>query len=70
MLEAQRLLRLVAVKRFDERRAGAIRRRRDLPRERRRFERRAAVGERPDDHQPLSRLHVQRNPHRELCIHL
>ena len=61
VLEPQRLLRLVAVDRLDERRSGAIRCGRDFTRERRRFERRAAVGQRPDNHQPLSRLQVQRN---------
>ena len=70
MGEAQRLLHLVAVNRFDERRTGAIGCRGDLPRQWRRFERRAAVCERADNQQPLPRLHVQRNPYGELRISL
>ena len=70
VLEPQRLLRFVAVNRFDERRAGAIRRCGNLTRQRRRFERCAAIRERSDNHQPLPRLQVQRNPHGELRINL
>ena len=70
VLEAERLLHLVAVDRLDERRSGAVGRRRNLPRERRGFERRAAVGQRADDQQPLSGLHVQRDLYGELCVGL
>jgi hypothetical protein len=68
--EPYELQRFVTPDRFDERRAGAIRAGRDMPHERRRFERHAAAGERPDDDEPLALLKVEADPDGELGIRL
>ena len=66
--EARGEQRLVAPQRLDEPRAGLVRGGGDLPHERRRFERRAAVGHRADDQQPLPGLKVEPDSYRELGI--
>ena len=70
MAETHELQRFVAPDGFDERRASPIGARRDVADERRRFERHAAAGERPDDDQPLALLDVEANPDGELGVRL
>src|SRR5881628_4055242 len=70
MSKADELQRLVAPDCLDQLRARAIRARRDVPDDRRRFERHAAVHERPDDQQPLPGLEVQSNFDGELAVQL
>jgi len=57
--EAREEERFIAPHGLDEPGPGAIRARRDVAGERRRFKRRAAVRERTDDEQPLPRLQVE-----------
>ncbi len=59
VLEPQEQQLLVAPQHFDQRRASAVGAHRDPTDERRRLERRAAVGERTDDEQPLAGSQVQ-----------
>ena len=61
--------RFVAPDHFDERGAGPIRARGDVPHERRRLERHAG-GERPEDDQPLAGLQIERHLDGELAVGL
>src|SRR5207244_2610887 len=53
---------------LDERRPGLIAGCRDVPHERRRFQRYTAIGERTDDQQPLSGTQVEPDTDRELAV--
>ena len=65
---ARELLRLVAPERLDIARARLVGTGHDLPHERRRLERDAAVGERADDQEALAGLEVERDPDGEIGV--
>src|SRR5262249_24764663 len=67
-LEARRQQRFVAPERFDEPRAGAVGGRGDGAHEPRRFERDAAVADRSNDEQPLARLQMEADTHRQIGV--
>ena len=68
--DASQLQRFVAPDRLDEACAGAIGALRDVPDQGGRVERRAAVGERANDHEALPGLQVERHLDRELAVAL
>ena len=68
VLEARELQRLVAPQRLDKLRAGLVGTLGDASNQRGRLERRAAVGERPDDQQPLAGLQVEGNPNGQIAV--
>jgi hypothetical protein len=68
MLEANEHQFFIPPDGFHQGRSCPVCRRSDLPRERRRLERCAAVGQRSNNQQPLAGLDIHRNPHRQFRV--